>query len=71
MHRHCLDIVAHPLTSWLPSIIVIRPLGWSGGSLLVVAVHLLGWSGGLLSIVVVVWVCSGGWGWSKGAVLLM
>jgi hypothetical protein len=43
MHRHRLDVVAHPLTSWSPSIVVVRPLGWWGGSLSVVVVRLLGW----------------------------
>jgi hypothetical protein len=28
MRRHRLDVVARPLTSWSPSIVVVRPLGW-------------------------------------------
>jgi hypothetical protein len=43
MHHHHLDVVARPLTSWLPSIVVVCLLGWWGGSLSIVVVCLLGW----------------------------
>jgi hypothetical protein len=43
MCRHHLDDVACPLTSWSPSIVVVRPLGWWGGSLSVIVVRPLGW----------------------------
>jgi len=51
------------------SVNVVHPLGWPGGSPSIVIICLLGWQGG--HIVVVVWVCTGGWGQSKGAALLM
>jgi len=47
-HHHCLDIMAHPLTSWSLSIIVVRLLGWWGGSpsVVTVSVGLVRWLAG-------------------------
>jgi hypothetical protein len=43
MHHHRLDVVACPLTSRSPSIVVVCLLGWWGGSLSVIVVCPLGW----------------------------
>jgi len=53
MHRHHLDIVACPLTSWTPSIIVVRLSGWWGGLPSIIVIHPLGWQGGSPSVVAV------------------